>query len=350
MSHCYAPCRSALTLENRLLFNSFFCNFAKINKNMISNSPEYHIEEVMNQYGIEVPMETVLTYLDSDPYLTPESLYDYVTRYGEEENITAIKLKGYKFIDFEKNYNEIPLSKGVYIWLLKDNAVLPAINGIHPSFTWVEANGSRYRVLYVGLAEKESLFERINNFHLKGNPRSSTLCYSIGAILGLPLYGKIEKSGKRRIHLEQEKWEEIRNWLIQNCYILVKPQNNPRFTPSFIAARFLYSHWINTRRSLWCLCSGSQQHRQCYGRICSLQPLARNNLTFGRLFERNSSFIFNRRHRNRSRSYNLFIQNYEYRRQRNYAYVSSDGMGSSCCSIVGFVFICLSRTKNFSFL
>ena len=38
---------------------------------------------------------------------------------------------------------------------------------------------------------------------------------------------KIEKSGKRRIHLEQEKWEEIRNWLIQNCYILVKPQNNP---------------------------------------------------------------------------------------------------------------------------
>ena len=61
---------------------------------MISNSPEYLIEEVMNQYGIEVPMETVLTYLDSDPYLTPESLYDYVTRYGEEENITAIKLKG----------------------------------------------------------------------------------------------------------------------------------------------------------------------------------------------------------------------------------------------------------------
>ena len=52
---------------------------------MISNSPEYLIEEVMNQYGIEVPMETVLTYLDSDPYLTPESLYDYVTRYGEEE-------------------------------------------------------------------------------------------------------------------------------------------------------------------------------------------------------------------------------------------------------------------------
>lgn len=193
---------------------------------MISNSPEFLIQEVMNRYGIEVPMETVLTYLDSDTYLTPETLYDYVSRY-EEKSTPAIKLKGYKFIDFEKNCNEIPLSKGVYIWLLKDNAVLSAINGIQPSFTWVEANGSKYRVLYVGLAEDKSLYERICNFHLKGSPRSSTLCYSIGAILGLPLYGKIEKSGKRRIHLEQEKWEEIRNWLIQNCYILVKPQNNP---------------------------------------------------------------------------------------------------------------------------
>lgn len=134
---------------------------------MITNSPEYLIEEVMNQYGIEVPMETVLTYLDSDPYLTPESLYDYVTRYGEEENITAIKLKGYKFIDFEKNYNEIPLSKGVYIWLLKDNAVLPAINGIHPSFTWVEANGSRYRVLYVGLGQRQTSVDEFLRFSRK---------------------------------------------------------------------------------------------------------------------------------------------------------------------------------------
>ena len=38
---------------------------------MITNSPEYLIQEVMNRYGVEVPMETVITYLDSDPYLTP---------------------------------------------------------------------------------------------------------------------------------------------------------------------------------------------------------------------------------------------------------------------------------------
>lgn len=193
---------------------------------MIPNSPEHLIEKVKNDYGIIVPMETVLSYLDSDPNLTPESLYDYVSRY-EAESTPAIKLKGYKFIDFEKNYDDIPLTKGVYIWLLKDKAILPAINGIQPSFTWVEANNSKYRVLYIGLAEDESLYERINNFHLKGNPRSSTLCYSIGAILGLPLYGKLEKSGKRRIQLEQGKWEEIKKWLLQNCYILVKSQKNP---------------------------------------------------------------------------------------------------------------------------
>ena len=79
---------------------------------MITNSPEYLIQEVMNRYGVEVPMETVITYLDSDPYLTPETLYDYFSRY--EQNIpTSTILKGYKFVDFEKD--EIAMSTGVYI-------------------------------------------------------------------------------------------------------------------------------------------------------------------------------------------------------------------------------------------
>ena len=45
---------------------------------MISNTPEYLVEEVFNQYGIEVPLELAITYLEADPYLTPESLYLYV--------------------------------------------------------------------------------------------------------------------------------------------------------------------------------------------------------------------------------------------------------------------------------
>ena len=189
---------------------------------MISNSPEYLIEEVMNQYGIEVPMETVLTYLDSDPYLTPESLYDYVTRYGEEENITAIKLKGYKFIDFEKNYNEIPLSKGVYIWLLKDNAVLPAIDGFSPQFSLVEINGHKYRVLYVGQAKKESLYDRIVKNHLKGNPRPSTLCWSIAAIMGMPY----TIPDKRHPKLDNIHCQQISKWLLENCHLLYKVVKN----------------------------------------------------------------------------------------------------------------------------
>ena len=72
---------------------------------MISNNPEYLIKEVRNRYGIDVPMETAITYLDSDPNLSPESLYDYVSRYSQQE-VSAVKLNEYKFVNFEKD--EIP--------------------------------------------------------------------------------------------------------------------------------------------------------------------------------------------------------------------------------------------------
>ena len=221
MSHCYAPCRSALTLKNRLLFNSFFCNFAK-KKNMISNSPEYLIEEVMNQYGIEVPMETVLTYLDSDPYLTPETLYDYVSR-CEQDSKTSVILKGYKFVDFEKD--EIALYPGVYIWILKDNAELPSIEGFSPQFSLVEINGHKFRVLYVGQAKTESLYDRIVKNHLKGNPRQSTLCWSIAAIMGMPY----TITDKRKPKLDNIHCQQIRKWLLENCHLLYKVVKNINF-------------------------------------------------------------------------------------------------------------------------
>lgn len=37
---------------------------------MVKNTPEYLVQEVFDQYGIEVPLETVITLLESDPYLT----------------------------------------------------------------------------------------------------------------------------------------------------------------------------------------------------------------------------------------------------------------------------------------
>lgn len=36
---------------------------------MVKNTPEYLVQEVFDQYGIEVPLETVITLLESDPYL-----------------------------------------------------------------------------------------------------------------------------------------------------------------------------------------------------------------------------------------------------------------------------------------
>jgi len=47
----------------------------------VPNTPEYLQEEVFNQYGILVPLEDIYTYVEADPYLTPESLYLLVQSY-----------------------------------------------------------------------------------------------------------------------------------------------------------------------------------------------------------------------------------------------------------------------------
>ena len=188
---------------------------------MISNSPEYLIQEVMNRYGVEVPMETVITYLDSDPYLTPETLYDYVSRY--EQNIpNSTILKGYKFFDFNTNETDgIAMAPGVNIWILKDTAELPSIEGFSPQFSLVEIDGHKYRVLYVGQAKKESLRDRIGA-HLRGNPRPSTLCWSIAAIMGMPY----TITDKHKPKLDKVYWLQIGGWLRENCHLLYKVVKN----------------------------------------------------------------------------------------------------------------------------
>lgn len=188
-------------------------------KKMNSNSPEYLIQKVMNQYNIEVPMETVLTYLDSDPNLTPKTLYDYVSRYEQNQHCSII-LKGYKFVDFEKD--EIASSPGVYIWILKDNAKLPSIEGFSPQFSFVEIDGHNYRVLYVGQAKTESLYDRVVKKHLRGNPRQSTLCWSIAAIMGMPY----TITDKRKPKLDNGHCQQIRKWLLENCHLLYKAVKN----------------------------------------------------------------------------------------------------------------------------
>lgn len=190
---------------------------------MVSNSPEYLMQEVMNRYGVEIPMETVITYLDSDPYLTPETLYDYILR-DEENSHTPISviLKGYKFVDFETDGTDgISMSPGVYIWILKDNAELPSIEGFSPQYSLVEIDGHKYRVLYVGQANKE-LYDRVVKKHLKGNPRQSTLCWSIAAIMGMPY--TIKNLGKPK--LDKDHCQQIGRWLLENCHLLYKVVKN----------------------------------------------------------------------------------------------------------------------------
>lgn len=42
-------------------------------------TPEYLQEEVLNQYGVYVPLEVVIDFLNADKYITPEDLYYLVT-------------------------------------------------------------------------------------------------------------------------------------------------------------------------------------------------------------------------------------------------------------------------------
>ena len=44
---------------------------------MTTNTPEYLAQEVFEKYGIEIPLDVVISYLDSDSYLTPETLFRY---------------------------------------------------------------------------------------------------------------------------------------------------------------------------------------------------------------------------------------------------------------------------------
>ena len=72
---------------------------------MVKNTPEYLVQEVFDQYGIEVPLETVITLLESDPYLTPESLYLYVSDLKEDskENGKVVSIpRGFTIIDLSE--------------------------------------------------------------------------------------------------------------------------------------------------------------------------------------------------------------------------------------------------------
>lgn len=199
-------------------------------------SPEYLVEEVQKRYGITVPLDIAITYLDDNPLHTPDDLYYFVAQYTDTKSLIdsifscqqpkteSHLISTYTIVDLEKGLNNIPKYPGVYIWVLKDDAVLPSINGIEPNLKIARVIDTEFRVIYVGKAERESLYDRIIKMHLKGNPRRSTLCHSISAILGLPFYLK----GKKRVKpgMDKQYWPDVQKWLINNCHLLYYYCNN----------------------------------------------------------------------------------------------------------------------------
>lgn len=189
---------------------------------VISSTPEYLAQEVFEQYGIEVPLEIVISYLESDPYLTPESLYLYVSDTNNTpacEGETVSIPKGFTVIDLASQESFfIPKASGNYIWLIKDSCKFPQPNGmVTPVFNRIKIQGKTYRVMYTGQAT--NLYKRLWNNHLNGRIANSTLRRTLATVFGFRFESYLSgNTPKVRILPKEEAF--ISKWLNENCILL----------------------------------------------------------------------------------------------------------------------------------
>lgn len=189
---------------------------------MVKNTPEYLVQEVFDQYGIEVPLETVITLLESDPYLTPESLYLYVSDLKEDskENGKVVSIpRGFTIIDLSETESFIiPKASGNYIWAIKDSCDFPQPKGVvTPVFNRIKIHGKTYRVMYTGQAT--NLYRRLWNNHLNGKIDNSTLRRTLATIFGFNFERYMSgKTPKVRISPQEEAF--LSRWLWDNCILL----------------------------------------------------------------------------------------------------------------------------------
>ncbi|MBQ0061644.1 MAG: hypothetical protein KBT15_07735 [Bacteroidales bacterium] len=189
---------------------------------MVKNTPEYIAQEVFDQYGIEVPLETVITLLESDPYLTPESLYLYVSDLKEdskESGKVAPIPRGFTVINLAKTESfMIPKASGNYIWAIKDSCDFPQPKGVvDPVFNRIKIHGKTFRVMYTGQAT--NLYRRLLNNHLNGKIANSTLRRTLATIFGFDFERYMSgKTPKVRITPQEEAF--LSKWLRDNCILL----------------------------------------------------------------------------------------------------------------------------------
>lgn len=191
---------------------------------MVKNTPEYLVQEVFNQYGIEVPLETAITLLDSDPYLTPESLYLYVSDLKEDskENGKVVSIpRGFTIIDLAETDSfmiPIPKASGNYIWVIKDSCEFPQPKGVvAPVFNRIKIHGKTYRVMYTGLAT--NLYRRLWNNHLNGKIANSTLRRTLATIFGFS-FERYMSGNTPKVRISPQEETFLSRWLRENCILL----------------------------------------------------------------------------------------------------------------------------------
>lgn len=190
---------------------------------MTTNTPEYLAQEVFEKYGIEIPLDVVISYLDSDSYLTPETLFRYFSDdyLCNTEDIGEVRRlpKGFSVVDFSSHCT-IPCENGIYIWLLKPESSFPLLDGMEkPIFNLVEVEQSKHRVLYVGKAS--NLYSRIWRTHINGVVARSTLRKSLAALFEFK-FEKYMSGNTLKTRINEDCEEYITQWLQKNCIILYK--------------------------------------------------------------------------------------------------------------------------------
>jgi predicted GIY-YIG superfamily endonuclease len=190
---------------------------------MTSYDPQELKDAVLEEYGIDVSLDECIAYLETDPCMTPESVFLLVQDQEANENVPLIEgelvkiPKGFKEVDFERL--NVPESSGNYIWLLKDGCNLPQPKDMpNPVFNRIKIEGKEFRVFYTG--KGENLKKRIRT-HLNGPIKSSTLRYSIAALMELPF-----DYYKRKPKLSTIDEEKVSTWLRTNCVVMYMENKN----------------------------------------------------------------------------------------------------------------------------
>lgn len=137
-----------------------------------------------------------------------------------------IAIDKYVLYDPSCETSQTPLDEpGNYIFILKDGVVLPTDKiKVEPIFKSLNFKGKEYRVLYVGIAQKESLYKRVIKMHLLGNNAGkSTLRKSLGCLWGYKFINRDKKSDSKKTKYCDNDEASITSWMITNLLVLFAP-------------------------------------------------------------------------------------------------------------------------------